>query len=388
MGLFSRTPRIPDPVITIYLDDHCRGACFPGSNVSGTITLESPAQRTIETVLTSFFGHAMTATIRHEGTGNNRRTIYYEDDAGLFFIEQPTCQSATVEQDIIYSWPFQFQFPHSSGGLEGPSPYTGETATTGVYLSDSHPLPPSFGLRRSSHEYAIVEYKVQAHVKFSGEKDPFMADTEPLNFVPYNPRPQPSPFAEFVKEAQQYSSSRLIGEEKSFRHSFLDKFSSGTPSLNLVMKSTVSPRVTSSGSFPIYACIELDSFSDSKIDVPLVNIKIKSLKLCRYTFYRSLRVRSSFFRKEQQEIHEELVPLNTVPESLQVEGKYGDTNGRKFVYFPASFEARIPGDACPSFQTFNINHNFQLEFELEAEVCEKKFEYEVVVPNVIVFPSR
>ena len=154
------------------------------------------------------------------------------------------------------------------------------------------------------------------------------------------------------------------------------------------MKATIPPCVTTSGSFPIYACIEIDSFSAAAIDLPLIDIKIKSLKLCQYTFYRSLRCHGvTSYGREHQATYEELVPLNTVPEWRQVERQYGKTNGRSFTYFPAAFEARIPGDTCPSFRTFNINHNFQLEFKLEATICEKKFEFKVEVPNVVVFST-
>jgi hypothetical protein len=154
------------------------------------------------------------------------------------------------------------------------------------------------------------------------------------------------------------------------------------------MKASLPPHVTTSGSFPVYACIEIDSFSGAAIDVPLIDVKIKALKLCQYTFYRSLRCHGvEFYGREHEATYEELVPLNAVPEWRQVERQQGQGQDRSFTYFPATFEARIPGDICPSFQTFNINHNFQLEFKLEATICEKKFEFKVEVPNVVVFPS-
>lgn len=154
------------------------------------------------------------------------------------------------------------------------------------------------------------------------------------------------------------------------------------------MKATVPPYLTTSGSFPIYACIEIDSLSHTNIDLSLINIKIKSLKLCQYTFYRSLIYHGiTAFHREHQATYEGLVNLNAVPEWRQVERRHGKTPDRSFLYFPAAFEARIPGDVCPSFRTFNINHNFQLDFKLEAEVCEKKFEFKVVVPGVVVFPT-
>ena len=387
MGIFSRKPKLPDPYISVTLDDQCRGACFPGTQVSGTVTLQSPVQRHITVAQASLSGHAKTHSYKTEGSGNNSSTIYFQDDATLFEVDQNLSHNTIVPQDQICFWRFEFQFPHTSG-LVGSTPYTGATATSGIYANDLHPLPPSFSLMRSAHEYAIVEYKVQASFQFDGEKEPFVMDFAPLNLVPYNPRPQQPSFAEFIKPAQQYSSSRLIGCEKSFKHSLRDKFSSQTPSVKVVMKTTVPPNLAPSGSFPIYACVEIDSFSDPAIDVPVVNIKITSLKLCQYTFYRSIRSRGvSVHNREHQATHEELVPLNAVPEWCEVERREGTSGDRKYVYFPASFEARIPGATCPSFQTFNINHNFQLEFKLEAEVCGKKFEFKVDVPNVVVYPN-
>jgi hypothetical protein len=348
--------------------------------------LQSPAERKLELAQACFFGHAMTHSRRSEGSGNNSRTIFYRDDANLFMLEENLALHTTIQPGQVYSWHFQFLFPHASGVVSS-SPYTGDTAVSGIYTNGSHSLPPSFGLTRTQNEYAAVEYKVQAMFKFDDKKEPFVVDLEPLSFIPYNPRPQNPRFAEFVKPSQQYSSTRLTGGQKSFGHSLKDKLSSQTPSVRLYMKTTVPPHVTRSGSFPIYACIEMDSFSDPAIDIPVINISLKSLKLCQYTFYRSLKYRGSSSRREHQATYEELVPLNAVPEWRQVERQQGKTDERNFIYFPAAFEARIPGATCPSFQTFNINHNFQLEFKLEAEVCEKKFEFKVIVPNVNVYPS-
>lgn len=233
MGLFSHKPEIPDPYISIVFDADCEGPRLPGSNVSGTIKIQTPVPRQIELAQVCFFGHAMTHSYRSEGSGNNSQTIYYRDDASLFQLEQNVFSQTWLPQEQPYTARFQFQFPHATAGLVGPSPYTGETAYSGIYMSDSHPLPPSFNLTRSAHEYAIVEYKIQVMAKFQDSKEPCVVDFEPLNFVPYNPRPQNVPFSEFVKPAERYSSSRLIGEAKSVRRSFRDKFSSATPSVRL-----------------------------------------------------------------------------------------------------------------------------------------------------------
>ena len=386
MSWFSNKPKIPDVWISTALDDGCKGPCYPGSLVSGTITLQSPVERNLELAQACFVGHAITHSRRSEGSGKNSSEIYYRDDANLFMLEQSLSLHTTVQSGQVYSWQFQFEFPHASG-IVSSSPYTGDTAVSGIYTNISHSLPPSFGLTRTQNEYAAVEYKVQAMFKFDDIPEPFAVDLQPLNFVPHNPRPQNPRFAEFVKPSQQYSSTRLTGGQKSFGHSFKDKLSSQTPSVRLYMKTTVPQHVTTSGSFPIYACIEMDSFSNPGIDIPVINISLKSLKLCQYTLYRSLKYKGISTRREHQATYEELVHLNAVPEWRQVERQHGKTDERNFIYFPAAFEARIPGATCPSFQTFNINHNFQLEFKLEAEVCEKKFEYKVEVPNVIVYPT-
>ena len=233
-----------------------------------------------------------------------------------------------------------------------------------------------------------MEYNVEVAFQFDDHEEPYMMKLEPLNFMPKHRRPDPSPLAEFVNPPQKYSSSRLVGGEKSITHSFRDKFSSQTPSVKLVMKTTVPSHHITSGSFPIYACIEIDALSHPSIDISSINIRIKSLKLCKFTFYRAIRYRGISVRsREREETYEDLVPLNTVPESCRVVQQHSASGDRKFLYFHATFEARIPGATCPSFQTFNINHNFRLEFKLEAEICEKKFEFKVDVPDVVVFPD-
>jgi hypothetical protein len=63
-------------------------------------------------------------------------------------------------------------------------------------------------------------------------------------------------------------------------------------------------------------------------------------------------------------------------------------DGVKNVWFyPATFEARTPGTTCPSFRTFNINHNYQIEMKVEIEVCGKSFEFKIEVPDVVVLPA-
>ena len=231
MGLFSQKPKIPDPYISIVFDADTQGPRIPGSNIAGTIKIQTPVPRHVELAQVCFFGHAMTHSRKSEGSGNNSRTIYFRDDARLFQLEQNVFADLWLPQEQMHTGRFQFQFPHSCGGLVGPSPYTGKTAASGIYMNDSHPLPPTFNFTWTPNEYAIVEYKVQVMVKFQDSTDPFVVDFEPFNFAPYNPRPQNVPFSEFVKAAERYSSSRLVGEVKSVRHSFRDKFSSQTPSV-------------------------------------------------------------------------------------------------------------------------------------------------------------
>lgn len=214
----------------------CAGT--PGSPISGTVKIQSPVPRQIELAQACFFGRAMTHSYKHEGSGNNSRTVYFRDDARLFQLDQKMFTDLWLPQEQMYTGRFQFQFPHSCGGLTGPSPYTGRTASSGIYMNDSHPLPPTFNLTRSHNEYAIVEYKVQVVVKFQDSADPFIVDFEPFNFAPYNPRPQNVPFSEFVKTSERYSSSRLVGEEKSVRSSFRDKFSSQTPAVKPLLQGT------------------------------------------------------------------------------------------------------------------------------------------------------
>jgi hypothetical protein len=293
-----------------------------------------------------------------------------------------------VVTDVPSQWRFDFQYPYETQ-LIGESPYPRETESSGIYTNLAHALPPSFLLDIGSSSYAKVEYIVQAVFQFEGEKYPQVVQLPPLSLAPLSQGPHQPRLVEFTKPSEQYASSRLLeGVEKSFRGSFKDKFSSHTPSVNLALKASVPTLLDTASAFPIYVCAEIDSPSTTAVTIPKVNIKITKLTLCQYTFYRAVSERNySSYRTESQFTHEDLLLLNALPDTLDVTQRDRFDGVKNIWFYPATFEARTPGTTCPSFRTFNINHNYQIEMKVEIEVCGKSFEFKIEVPDVVVLPA-
>ena len=387
MGIFSRD-KIPEPYISVALDEACHDPFHPGARITGTITLQNPVQRQLCRSQISFFGHVVTHNTRTEssGTGQNRssRTIHYHDDAELFCFNEALSHDITIEQDQTYTWRFDFTFPGmTASGRAGV--YTRDTASSGIYTEESHPLPPTFREATGPSHYAMVEYNVQTLFSFYDREDPYVAQLEPLIFLPFSP-PPPNTLTEVAKPTEKYSSSRLVGQEKSFKHSVRDRFSSQTPHVYFTMKASLASHLVTSSAFPIYACVEIGPFSDPSISIPSIDIKIKSLKLHPITFYRALRVRGSS-RPEHEVMDDYSILLNAVPENRLVQQQHITVEDKKTTCYPATFEARIPGDACPTFRTFNINHTYLLKVTVEAEICGKTFEHKFEVPDIMILSS-
>lgn len=391
---FFHRDKVPDPEITFNWNSPTDGTFHPGSPISGTVKLTSPVPRHIDYAEIIFYGRAMTHATRYENHGNNRQeTHYYSDQVDLFRFNAPAIRDMWVEERREYTREFNFQFPQVVQS-RGPDPYHGETAGSGIYVNETHPLPPSFTQGSEYDNYARVEYGLQTMVQFQGAEEPFVTAMQSrLMFAPYGQVGHPPELVEFVKETKEYSSSRLIGEQKSFGHSLRDKLSSHTPSVNIVMKSSIATLLSVGDSFPIYACVEIDSASSTEINIPTVRLQVKKIELCQFSFYRAMRYRStgvgySQYGDEVESNQEDTVKLNTVPDGRDAERQYGKSDSKNFWFYPATFEARIPGSTCPSFRTFNINHNFCIELTLEAEVCGKELEFKIDVPDVRVLPQN
>lgn len=244
-----------------------------------------------------------------------------------------------------------------------------------------------------------------------------------LTFSPFRPAADQQPeFAEFVAEKEKYASSRLTGKEKSVRSSIRDKFSSHTPSLELVMKASLVPVLTVGEPFTLFVCMEVGQLSDPKAtSVPSVKLKIKELRLYEFTRFRALRVTRGYRHPENEETEEDKTVLNAIPEVRVVEQQLApppayqpatsadDSKETKRppssssssstsssasrmqwapdLIFPTTFEARIPSDVVPSFRTVTINHHFVLKVEVEVEIAGKEFEHEFYVSDLTILPQ-
>ena len=107
-------------------------------------------------------------------------------------------------------------------------------------------------------------------------------------------------------------------------------------------------------------------------------------------FYRAIRK-----NRHSPDAHEAFryspVAMNTIPESQWVDRRERHVSEKGVVqqgsqswYFPATFEARIPGDTGLSLQTTNIHRMYLLELKLEAEICGKVFDLVTKVGVTIV----
>ena len=386
MGIFSRKERVPDPQVTISLDDFCRGPLLPGAQISGSVSIASPVPRPIRAVEAVFAGRATTHCVRHvNGPNNQRRAIRYHDEMELLRLSQKLLGDSSVDSINSPTCPFSFICPDYTNTSTGPSPYTGGHTNPNAYEVSAHGLPPTCSHSHGDDHYAVVQYAVQVVVHFADTQDPFLSAPQPLVICPHQSGLQGSP-AECVMLAEKYASSRLVGREKSFMGSFKDKFSSETPSVNVVLKARGPTIVSSGNSFPIQSCVELDALSMPSIDVASVDIRIAEVKLVAVTFFRALK-QSTYGRGDRAEhevVDEDKILLNASPsggvsvgkQEVQVE------KNSKLVY-PATFEARIPGSTCPSFRTFNINRTYRLKMKMEADVCGKTFDYKFEIDIVV-----
>ncbi len=415
MGLFSLFQLPPDPVCSFNLDS--RGPFGPGSPVSGALTLlippdpkakTQPPPRQLKAAAITFYGRAATANTREEssGTGDQRRTrtIYYEDDVCLFRHCYVLITNISVDETKPLESRFGFSFPWTADPLPIPTPYEERRSVQGNYVGHAEarqqqPLPPSFRMEISSSTYAIFEYNIELVCHFEGEKTPFTVTLPiPLGYLP--PPSYPSsvgsqPSAEYVKAPRRYSSSRLIGTEKSISRSFRDKFSSNTPAVDVVLKVALPATLTPGSAFPIYACMEVLNPSTSEVSLPVAELNVKSLRWHRQVFFRALR---NQHRRSHMGEHEDsrttTTSLNTLPENQWIDPRENIPTGDKSIapksdrswYYPATFEARIPGDTDLSIRTRNIDCGYAAELKFVAELCGKEFEFKVEA-GVLILPG-
>lgn len=429
MGIFSRSPKVPPPDVTRTLSREPNKPYRPGSIVSGTIAVSCPTTRLVRFIRVQFYGQCITHSTRSENSGpnNNSTTIHYHDEVDLFRYDQdltPRSGAFTAPEHQQMTFNFAFTFPATTDVLR-PDVYERKTAGSDVYDVVQHELPPSYTLNYGSRTVADVLYRLDVSLLLDSDPDPYTVAFNGLDFQPLPPRIPAglqAPFLEFVRKRETYASSRLIGQEKSFRASVRDKFSSHTPSLDVTMKASLVPVLTVGAPFELFVCVELAGLSDPKaIHLPTLSLKVKELRLYEDTRFRALRVSYGHHYPENERVEQNKMLLNALPDIRVVQQQPGrpptyeipahqfDSKGMEkhqpsssfsssasttqpqgsaaeFVY-PTSFSARIPSDAVSSFRTVNINHHYRLRVELVVEIAGKEFEHEFEVDDVTVLPA-
>lgn len=395
MNLLSRKDRQSDPHVTIQPDDACRGPFKPGSRITGTVTLQSATQRHLNHAEATFFGHAETLLSRIGSAGSNafplgrtnfstNETLKYRDDACLFRLTQQLSQTSLVEPNRPYSYKFEFTFPHTAT-LIGPSPYVGPTEFSGAYTSDRHLLPPSFERYFNSNHRAKVEYTVQATFHWTDTPNALTIQLPPLDFLPISRQPDPSTFIEFVRSPESLSNSALRGK-KFFRRSSRDSVSFTSWGINIIMKASINSQVVKASCCRIHACVEVNTAPQDRDSIRTVSLRVTSLKLREVTTFRGRLYSGGRASDEYQETGDQTFALNAVPDHATVNAQSQKSEREDMIFFPATFEAMLPGAAQPSFRTFNINHSFYLKATVEAEIFGKKLEHGFTLDNLTLLP--
>ncbi|KXS98650.1 hypothetical protein AC578_10072 [Pseudocercospora eumusae] len=403
MGIFSRKEKIVPPQVAIHLDH--AGPYAPGLPITGSVHVQTPVPRPISSVAITCVGKATTHNIRRvqragAGVGmasgpntSTRRTIHYHDDAQLFREAQGLFSDTELIPEKPLTTQFSLTIPWGTEDVHGGGPYVEGRSNPEAYTTRSHPLPPTFVHQHDSDRYASIEYGLQVLIHFAdGSSEPYASPVKGFVLIPLpNHSPSDARFLESIRPSEKYSSSRLTGAEKSAIHSFKDKFSSSTPSVNVVLKARTVSIVPTGSSFSIQTCAEIDSFSVDSISIPSVQLRIRDVKLMPITFYRALRVESlassSLDRGEHEEIDEEKILLNANPDTQTVQGEQRMAENSSKLVFPATFEARIPSSVCPSFRTLNINRTYRLKMVLRADICGKEFEHKFELSVAVDTPA-
>jgi hypothetical protein len=256
-----------------------------------------------------------------------------------------------------------------------------------MYTSDRHLLPPSFERYFNSNHYAKVEYSIQAVFQFSDVQGPVTIQLPPLHFLPVSRLPDASTFVEYARPPEGLSTSRLTDKKRSFRLSYRGKGSSTPPDLTLVMKASLNNQVVRFSSFLVYACVEIYFDPDEAAPIPPITLRLTSVNLRQITAFRARLYSGASSTDEYQEMGEDTTTLYATPECVTAEARASPSGDGKSMFFPATFETRVPQTAQPSLRTFNINHSFQLRITFEVDVLGKKLEHKFVVENLVVLPE-
>lgn len=375
----------------VVLDESSRRPLVAGALISGSVKINAQAGKQLRSAEIIMFGRAVTHAAKFEAVNGEAVSLDFADHSNLFRINNLLAQEQYVGPGQPLTLNFNLQLPHRIEAPTTANPYTNETRYKGEYVETTHPLPPSFSMIAGARHFAVVEYNVQAVLQLEDEKYSMTVQLpEPLLVLLSNsgPIPQRQPM-EFIKLPEKYSSSRLLGNSKSKRGSFTDRFSSNVPSVNVVMKASVPGIVTTGRPFEITVAAEINSPSAPSVSIPSILFRIVDLQFWKVTHLRCLRPNPDEAfggHRVHESKAQEPLPLNALPQSALVQQQSGTNGETKIWSYAAAFESRIPGSACPSFSTFNISLSYRIKMTVEAEICGKKFEYEVDIPDIFVAP--
>lgn len=374
--------------VSVALEEESKRPLVAGSPINGFVQINTRTPTQLRSAEIILFGRAVTHYAKLEAVIGQPVSLDFADDSRLFRVNNLLAQDQFVDRPLTLG--FHLQLPQRIEAPTTENPYAVETRYKGTYSETTHPLPPSFSMIAGTKHFAVVEYNIQAVLQFEGEKRSMTVQLpEPLLVLlsDYAQIPQRQP-VEFVKFPEKYSSSRLLGSGRSMRTSFSDRFSSSAPSVNVVMKASVPGAVTTGRPFEFNVAVEIDSLSAPNISIPSILLRVIELQLWKVTYSRCLRPNGeeAYGGHRVLEANAREPVMNAVPESTLVQQQPRTSEDRKFWSYATTFEARVPGSVCPSFKTFNISHTGRIKMKVEAEICGKKFQYEVDVPDVLVAP--
>lgn len=386
MGLFKADGNdLPEPRVTLQLDNSCETPFRPGSNVFGQVFFDCPIPRQIRDVQVSIKASTLTKYIHYVKRGNHPYPIRCHDEANLYEMKQVLAQGITSEPERRYCWDFYLAFQHGEGTLLHPnpnkSPYEGLTGHKDFYASKAYQLPPSFLHWKNDDHLAQVQYLLKVEVTFDDSKILYSPPIKILTYVP-SQEPHQEKMAESVFRINSYSSSRLTGTSKSGLSRWKDKLTSSSPSVKLSLKSSIPSSIVRGKAFPIYAKLDVEPLSDpSTFNIPSVHIKILLMELVPLVVYRSIKEESALdypFENiecphEEETVEEgKSIALNAVPPKVDVEQQ--PDRKSPSLEFPTTFEGRLPGNVTPNFATSNIVLWYKLRVRLQANVCGKEIE--------------
>ncbi|EME44710.1 hypothetical protein DOTSEDRAFT_72241 [Dothistroma septosporum NZE10] len=399
MGILSRKETLPDPVLSLHLDESCAPPFRPGSVISGHMVLSTSVNRAIRQAQLHFTGKSTTCQTAYETVGSHdareERSIPYHHEVELFTQTQTFLEDSKLSSKEPCTTHFDFSFPSRTSSDPLLSlPFTGGTTQSNTYRSAQHDLPHSLSynpqprgigpkkyIKRNTAKSATIDYGLQVTVLFDDQAEPYRSDRQTFAFQPFcNPYRQHDIVTTLPMKL--YASSRLICESKSLMRSLRDRMSKATPSVKVGGKITVQGHLTQLAVFPFHATVMVSELSGSAIAIESVTMWVESVTLVAVTTYRALKVRADRDKSvplEREAVDEECIGLEVLDEKRVVRDEGGE-KGR--MVYDGVFAVRVPS-VSPSLKTFNIDRKYRLRVRIAAEMCGMVFEWKAEVGGAV-----